>query len=143
MNIAKLVVAWLVVGVVMNVFDALFHGVIMMGYYTQLTFMRQDTPMTLMVVADFVFALVFVLVYDRLYAGRECRMGRGIHFGFWVGLLLNFPGNIMMHLMIKGFPYGLSWVFTIVGIVEMVVLGAIAGALYAKKAAATRAEVVV
>jgi len=141
MNVAKLVVAWLVVGVVMNVIDALFHGVVMMGYYQQLTFFRQDTPMALMVLVDFVFALVFVVVYDRLYATRECRVGKGIHYGFWAGLLLNFPANLMMHLMIKGFPYGLGWIFTVVGIVEMTIMGAIAGALYAKKTQAAKPAV--
>ncbi len=143
MNAAKLVVAWLVVGVVMNVFDALFHGVFMMGYYQQLTFMRQDASMSLMVLADFVLALVFVIVYDRLYATSDGRVGRGAYYGFWTGVLMNFPANLMLYMMLKGFPYRLAWLFTIVGIVEMTLLGAVAGALYAKKAPAARAEVVV
>jgi D-alanyl-lipoteichoic acid acyltransferase DltB (MBOAT superfamily) len=56
---------------------------------------------------------------------------------------MNFPGNIMLHLMIKGFPYGLTWIFTIVGIIEMTAMGAIAGALYAKKVQAAKPAVVV
>ncbi len=142
MDLRRLVVASLVVGVVANVFDALFHGMVMGSYYQTLPFMRQDTPMGLMVFGDFVFSLVFVVVYDRLYAAGDRRVGRGIYYGFWAGLLLNFPANIFMHLMIKGFPYGLSWIFTIVGLIQMTLLGAVAGALYAKKApSATRVAV--
>jgi hypothetical protein len=142
MNVAKLVVAWLVVGVVLNVLDFLVHGLALASYYAQLTFMRQDMSYPLLVLLDFVFALVFVLVYDRLYATAECRAGRGAAFGFWAGLLLNFPMNIGADLMIKDFPYGLSWIWTLYGIIALTILGAIAGALYAKKQAAAKPAVI-
>ena len=44
----------------------------------------------------------------------------------------NFPSNIFLHLLIQGFPYALSWIWTIYGIVWYVVLGAIAGAMNRK-----------
>jgi len=143
MNVVKLVVAWLVVGVVMNVLDFLFHGLALGSYYAQLTIMREDTPYLLFVLLSFVFALVFVLVYDRLYATAECRVGRGAAFGFWAGLLLNFPMNIGLHLMVKGVPYGMTWIWTIYGIIAMTIAGAIAGAIYAKKQVAPKPSVVV
>jgi uncharacterized membrane protein YoaK (UPF0700 family) len=143
MNVAKLVVAWLVVGVVLNVLDYLVHGLALGSYYAQLTFMRQDTSYLLFVLLDFVFALVFVFVYDRLYATAECRVGRGAAFGFWAGLLLNFPMNIGLYLMIKDVPYGLAWVWTIYGIIALTIAGAIAGAIYAKKQTAAKPSVVV
>jgi uncharacterized membrane protein YagU involved in acid resistance len=134
MNISKLVVAWLVVGVVMNVLDILVHGVGLSGYYAQMTFMRHDMSVTSIVVTEFVFALVFVVVYDRLYATTTTSVGRGAAFGFWTGLLLSFPANIGMYVMINGFPYWLSWVWTLSGMVTMTVGGAVAGGLYARRA---------
>jgi hypothetical protein len=141
MNFAKLVVAWLVVGVVISVLDMIFHGFALNSYYMQLPIMRQDASAALLVLGTFVFALVFVVAYDRLYATRECRAGRGATFGFWTGVLLNFPANIFLHLMFVGFPYRLTWIWTVYGIVEMTIIGAIAGAIYAKKQAARPAVV--
>ena len=134
MNVAKLVVAWLVVGVVMNALDLLVHGVALGSYYAQLTFMRQDVSPAWFVLMDFVVALVFVVVYDRLYATPTRRAGRGAAFGFWTGLLLNFPAGISMNLMFKGFPYWLAWVWIASGLVTLTIAGAVAGALYAKRA---------
>jgi hypothetical protein len=136
MNVPKLVVAWLVVGVVMNVLDFLVHMLALGSYYAQLTFMRQDVSPALFVLVDFVFALVFVVVYDRLYATSTKSVGRGAAFGFWAGLLLSFPANIGLHLMLKDFPYWLAWVWTVSGIVTLTISGAVAGAFYAKRAAA-------
>lgn len=141
MNIPKFVVAWLVVGVVMNVLDMFVHGYLLMNTYAQLTFMRQDMSIALMVVTEFVFALVFLIVYDRLYATATASAGRGAVFGFWAGLLLSFPANISMSLMFKGFPYWLAWVWTASGLITLTISGAVAGALYAKKQAAVRGTV--
>lgn len=135
MNVPKLVVAWLVVGVVMNVLDFLIHGFALASYYAQLTFMRQGVSPAWFVLVEFVFALVFVVVYDRLYATATASAGRGAAFGFWAGLLLSFPANIGMSLMFNGFPYWLAWVWTASGLITLTISGAVAGALYAKKAA--------
>jgi hypothetical protein len=142
MNVPKLVVAWLVVGVVMNVLDFLVHGYILASTYAQLAFMRQDMSPVLMVVVEFVFALVFVVVYDRLYATAAASAGRGAAFGFWAGLLLSFPANIGMSLMFKNFPYWLAWAWTASGLITLTISGAVAGALYAKKQAAAVRTVV-
>ncbi len=135
MNVPKLVVAWLVVGVVMNVLDLFVHGFLLAGTYAQFTFMRTDMSMPLLVLLDFTFALVFVVVYDRLYAKTAASIAHGAAFGFWAGLLLNFPANISMALMLKGFPYWLAWVLTASGLITFMIAGAVAGALYAKKPA--------
>ncbi len=143
MNVPKLVVAWLVVGVVMSVLDFLVHGVALAATYAQLAFMRQDVSPVLMGVVEFVFALVFVLVYDRLYAKTTASMGRGMAFGFWAGLLLNFPANIAASLMFREFPYWLAWVWTASGLIVLTISGAVLGVLYAKKSAPATPAVVV
>ncbi len=134
MNVKKLVVAWLVVGVVANVLDFLVNTAAFASRLQQIPSVRQDTPMALFVLFDFVLALVFVVVYDRLYAGGGSGMGRGLTFGFWTGLLMNFPMNIGLYLMFKGIPYPLTWAMTFYGIIAFMIYGAVAGALYSRKA---------
>jgi len=138
MNTRKLVVAWLVVGVVMNVLDFLVHGFALAGSYTELTSMRQDVSPAWFVLLDFVFALVFVVVYDRLYATATTSVARGAAFGFWTGLLLGFPAMLSTYLMFSGFPYWLAWVWTLSTVITLTVSGAVAGAIYAKRGSAVK-----
>jgi hypothetical protein len=134
MNVKKLVVAWLVIGVVANVLDYLVTAGLFAAQFRQVPIIRQDTPVALWILFDFVLALVFVVVYDRLYAGGGSGVGRGVAFGFWTGLLMNFPMNIGLYLMFTGIPYRLTWVMTFYGIIVFTIFGAIAGALYRRKA---------
>jgi hypothetical protein len=50
----------------------------------------------------------------------------------YAGVLVNFPTWIFAHLIFVDFPYGLSWTWTVVGIVWGVIAGAVAGAVYKK-----------
>lgn len=134
MNTKKLVIATLVVGIVMNVLDFVIHGLVLSGaYYSQLpTLFRQDTSPTWFVIGDFVAALVFVWVYDRVYGSFGGGPKGGATYGLYAGVLINFPTWIFASLIYVGFPYSLSWVWTIIGILYGVVVGAVAGAMYKK-----------
>ncbi len=134
MNLAKLVVATVVVGIVLNVWDFLVHGTLLQGmYYSQLpNLFRPDMPSGWAVLGDFVFALVWVWVYDRVYASFGGGVRGGATFGFYAGVLLNFPMWIFTHLMLVDFPYSLSWWWIGTGIVIGVIAGAVTGALYKK-----------
>jgi hypothetical protein len=134
MNVKKLVIATLGVGVVLNVLDFVVHGMILAGpYYKQLTSLfRADTNPASLIVGDFVAALVFVWVYDRVYGSFGGGVKGGAAWGFYAGVLLSFPTWIFMNLLFVGFPYSLSWIWTIYGVVAGVIVGAVAGALYRK-----------
>ncbi len=131
MNVQKLLTATVAVGVVANVIDYVVQGNVLAGYYTQAPF-RQDMQLPWLIFGDFVFALVFVWVYDRVYSGFGGGLAGGAAYGFYAGVLMNFPVWIFMHLLISGFGYGLAWIWTIYGIVAAVILGALAGAVYKK-----------
>jgi hypothetical protein len=137
MNVKKLLLATVVVGVVANVLDFIVHGLILQGpYYSQLTTLfRQDAPRLWMIVGDFVWALVFVWVYSRVYSSFSGGPTGGATYGLYVGILLNFPANLFMNMMFVGFPYGLAWIWVIWGIIATVINGAVAGAIYKKEAA--------
>lgn len=137
MNVKKLLLAALVVGVVANVLDFIVHGQILSGpYYSQLTgLFRQDMPMAWLIIGDFVWALVFVWVYSRVYSSFSGGAKGGATYGLYAGILLNFPANLFMSVMFVGFPYGLAWIWVVWGIIAAVINGTVAGAIYKKEAA--------
>ncbi len=132
MNVKKVLLAGLVVGVVMNVFDFVVQGQLLAGYYAQLSFLKREPPIPWLVVGDFVAALVFVWVYDRVFSSFGGGAKGGATFGLYAGVLVNFPTWIFANLIFVDFPYGLAWVWTLVGVAWGVIAGAVAGATYKK-----------
>ena len=134
MKLQTLFVTALVVGVVANVFDFAVHGVLLAGpLYSGLpTLMRTDASMPLLVLSDFVAALVFVWVYARVRVAFPVGPRGGAIFGLYAGVLVSFPTWIVAYLLIAGFTYGLAWTWTIVGIAWCIVAGAVTGAVAGK-----------
>jgi hypothetical protein len=133
MNLKKLLVAALAVGLAMNVVDFVVHGNLFENvYYSQIPIFRRDNVVPFLVLGDFIAAFVFVWVYDRVRGAFDAGAAGGATYGLYAGVLMNFPANIFTHLLIKDFPYALSWAWTIYGVVLSVILGAVAGAIYRK-----------
>jgi len=132
MNLKKILVPALVVGVVANIFDAVVHGLILKDYYAGFAIFNQEMSMGWLVFGDFVAALVFVWVYDRVQASFSGGPKGGATYGLYAGVLVNFPTWIFSSMMITGFTYGLAWIWTFVGIIWCVVNGAVMGAMYKK-----------
>jgi hypothetical protein len=131
MNLKRLLVATLAVGVAANVVDFLIHGVLLKGYYAGLTnLLRPDAPMQWLVIGDFVAALVFVWVYAKVHGCFGGGVKGGATYGLYAGILIFFPGQIFNHLLIANFPYGLAWIWIAAGIVWALIAGAVAGATY-------------
>ena len=132
MNVKKLLLASLVVGVVMNVVDFVVQGQLLAGLYAGLPLFKKEAPIPWLVIGDFVAVLVFVWVYDRVFSSFGGGPKGGAVYGLYAGILLNFPTWIFAHLLFEGFPYSLSWIWTVFGVVWCVIAGAVAGALYKK-----------
>jgi hypothetical protein len=126
--------ATLGVGVVLNAYDFVAHGQIMNSmFYSKLTgLMRQDAPIHWFIIGDFVAALVFVWVYDRVYSSFGGGAKAGATFGLYAGILASFPGILFNNLVIANYPYGLAWATVIVSVIGSIIAGAVAGALYKK-----------
>ncbi len=131
MNVKKWLVIGLTLGVVANLLDVVVQGTLLAGYYARPPF-SQENRVVWLVVGDFIAALVFTWVYLRLAPQAPAGPAGGATFGLYAGVLVNFPKNIFLHLLIQGFPYALSWIWTLYGILWYVVLGAIAGAMNRK-----------
>ena len=131
LHLKKLVLAALAVGLAINVVDFFVHGMLFENtYYSQVPIFRRDNTVPFLVLGDFMKGLVFVWVYDRVRDSFAAGAAGGAAFGLYAGVLVQFPSNIFLHLLVKDFPYGLTWAWTIYGVVLAVLVGAIAGAIY-------------
>jgi hypothetical protein len=130
MNVKKLLLATVAVGVAGNIIDFVFQGMIMASQYAAITAFRKDASVPMLVLGDFVAALVLVWVYDRVYGSFGGGPKGGATFGLYAGVLVNFPTWILLNLLIVGFPYWLAWTWTVYGVVATVIWGAVAGAVY-------------
>jgi hypothetical protein len=130
MPVSKLLVTAIVVGLVVNVYDFLIHGILLQGaLYSKLPLMRPDASVPLLIVNDFVAAVVFVWVYQRVRPNFAPGAAGGALFGLYAGVLVNFPTWIACYLLLNGFTYALAWAWILTGIVWAVVAGAVTGAL--------------
>lgn len=135
MKVKKLLIAALAVGVVLNVYDFAVHGMLLRDAYESLPdLFKQGGSVTPFVIGDFVFALVFVWFYDRVYASFGGGALNGARFGLYVGVLLGFPAQLFSYMMFVGFPYGLAWEWVVSTIVVGIVGGTTAGAVYGTNA---------
>jgi hypothetical protein len=130
-DVKKWLIISLTLGVVANVLDVVVQGTLLADYYAGPPF-SQENQIVWLVVGDFIAALVFTWVYLRFAAAVPAGAAGGATFGLYAGVLVNFPHNIFLHLLIQGFPYALSWIWTLYGILWYVILGAIAGAMHRK-----------
>lgn len=134
MKSSKFWIAVVVAGVVMNIVDFLCQGMMFTKmYYEKLPdlFITTGNPVYY-IVGDFVSVLVLAWVYDKVYSSFGGGSKGGMMFGLYAGILASFPTWIFAHLMFKGFPYGLSWAWTIYGVLWGVIAGTVVGAMYKK-----------
>lgn len=136
MNVGKLLSATAVVGIVVNVFDYVLHDTLRGVFHLGLAdVLRQDVSVAAIVAGEFVAALVFVWVYDKVRGSFDAGMAGGAMFGLYAGILIAFPAFIFDHLLLAGFTYGLAWTWTLSGIAWGVLAGATAGMMYGNEGA--------
>jgi len=132
MNLKRFLVAGLAGGVVGNVLDYVVHGQILTAqYYSKMPgLFRQDAPIPWLMAGTLVSALVLAWVWAKVHRCFGSGAKGGALGGLYAGILINFPSQIFAHLTLAGFPYELSWIWTIYGILWAVIVGAVIGALY-------------
>jgi len=136
----RLLLTALVVGVVVNLFDFVVHGLLLTGpLYSKLPIMKQGASLPLLVLTDFVAAGVFVWVFQRVRACFAPGVAGGATFGLYAGVLVNFPTWIASYLLLEGFTYGLDWAWILTGVAWGVLAGAVAGAMLSRSAPAAAA----
>lgn len=130
--------AVLVAGVVMNIVDFVVHGLWLGPTYMMqhTTLFRQDVNVAWWIVGDFIWVFVFAWIFSKVSGSFGSTVKDGITAGFYLGVFANFPLALYMHLMFNDFPYSLSWISLIYGIVWYMIVGAIFAAVLKPKVAA-------
>jgi len=134
MNLKKVLLSTVGAGIVGNVLDYVVHGNILTAkYYSQIpALFKQNPPIQWFVIADFVAAFVLVWAWQKVRGSFGGGAKGGATGGFYAGVLVNFPAQIYLYLTLNGFPYELSWIFIVYGILWYTILGAVIGYLYEK-----------
>ena len=78
-------------------------------------------------VGAFFFILLFVWIYTHGLKGKG--VIEGFRFGLYIGLFYMVVGSLMTWPMLP-IPGSLLWLWMIFGLIEMIILGLIAGAIY-------------
>jgi hypothetical protein len=138
MKSGKFWIAVLVAAVVANIIDVVVQGQLLANmYYSKMAdVFRQDTNVGWFVLGDFVAVFVLAWVYDKVWSVFGGGLKGGACCGLYLGILASFPTYHFVHLMFKGYPYGLTWISTIYGILWYVIAGAILAAVMKKAPAA-------
>lgn len=142
MKSSKFWIAVAAAGVAMNVVDFVLQGMIMdkMYYSKHLDLFNMMANPAWYILGDFVAVLVLAWVYDKVSSSFASGWMGGAMYGLYAGILVNFPGQIFLHLYIRGFSYRLAWFNTIYGIVWAIIAGAIFVAVYKKGASTSSAS---
>jgi len=134
-----LLAAGVVAGVWLLVWDMFLSGPLLGSMLTAIPGLNPDPAVPWMIVGNLAGGLVLALLYGRVRGAFGTGAASGAQFGFFAGLLVNFPLWLQLSLYVS-WPYGTAWAFTIAGLVVYVIAGALVGLVYqrmAKGAAAT------
>ena len=142
MDVKKFLMAMGAAFVATVVWDFLFHGLFLSPTYYQAntaTFVQSTSPSVWLFVGELIQAGLLVYLWSRVMGSFSAGVKGGVTFGVLAHLFLIIPGAMYNHLFINGFPYALSWLWVVGGLILGAIQGAIAGALYKPSMAAKMA----
>jgi hypothetical protein len=138
MQLNKAVPAMVLVFIWGVVFDNFLMPITMGSAMAQIPGITATPSILWQTVGNACSALVLVWVYDRVRGAFASGLSGGALFGFYSGVLINFPTWLYMTVY-AGWPYRGTWHATLVLIVAGVVSGALAGLVYEKVGASKTA----
>jgi len=131
MNTGKALLAGVVGGIVVSLYNMVMHGMIMADAYVKydtVFLQEQSSP-----VWFFVVAIAIGIAGALLFAKTRGAWGEGAKggatFGLFVGLIAFFA-QFYNPLVIADFPYYLSWCWGGIVLIGWMVFGAVAALLY-------------
>ena len=122
--------AVLVAGIVGNLLDIAVQGHLLANAYSKVPSLRTDTPLVYYIIGDFVAVIVLAWIMQKVAPA----IGMGAKAGLYLGIFVSFPTWHFIQLMFKGYPYDLTWINTIYGVIWYVIAAAIIGAIAKPKA---------
>lgn len=135
MNLNRYIIASLAVFVAAAVLDFVINGVILRdAYQATKSVWRPDmtSKVWIFFLIDLIVAFPFTYIYVRGYEGKGIM--EGVRFGAIIGVLMSIPMAYGMYAMLP-VPYSLALQWFIYGLIETIVLGVVAAAVYRPKPA--------
>lgn len=129
MNVKRYFLASLAVFVFIFIFEWVFHGNFLQDFYAQspnLWRAKEDYVFPVMLLAQLMFPLVFTFIFTKGYENKG--IGEGVRYGILIGLLF-IPTNLIF-FAVQPLPWALVVLWSIGGLIEMMLAGAITAAIY-------------
>ncbi|MBN1534626.1 MAG: hypothetical protein JXA20_18275 [Spirochaetes bacterium] len=133
MNVKRFIIASLVIFAVFQVTGFIIHSVILMPTYAALASLWRPDMMSYMWImypVSLVMSFLMVYIFAKGYEGKG--IPEGLRFGLVIGLFMQVPG-IFGQFMVYPIPFTLAIQWFIYGLMEYLIAGVLAAAIYRPK----------
>lgn len=130
MNMKKFLLTSLAVFVTYQILEFVIHNIVLSSDYEGLMSVWRPDMMDkiwIMYVTGAIFSLLFVYIFTKGQEGKGVM--EGVKYGFIIGLLVSFVGAFNQY-MVYPITYALTWKWTIYGLIELMILGAVTALIY-------------
>lgn len=133
-NWTKYLITTLIVYIVFEITEFLVHGVILEGKYESLAdsgLFREnmESKMWIMYVTALVFSIFFVYLFHYFVSAYKTGWMSGLYYGLIVGFMMNIMGMFNQFATYE-VPGDLAWNWVIYSILQVAVIGLVAGLFY-------------
>lgn len=134
MNIKRYLIAGIAVFATFQVCDMIIHGQLLMNDYAALPSLWRPDMMSLMWImwiTGLVLSYLFVYVFVKGYEARGIL--EGVRYGLIIGIMMNGVGAFNQYV-IYPVPLALAVQWFVYGMIEFIIAGVVAAAIYRPKA---------
>ena len=140
MNWSKLIWAAIVVFVALVITDLIIHLVLLKGMYQNLAaagiFRPWDSMMCywwVILITMLAYAFFFTFIFVKGYEGKG--MAEALRYAIYITLFICFVFSFIQFVLYE-VPYGLAWLWIVLGFVQNLIMAILAALIYKPKAAA-------
>lgn len=134
MNVKRLIIAFIVVFIVLELTNILIHNVILSSTYAKEEIAKVfrsmediESKMWIGWVVDVIWSFFFVFIFIKGYENKGWL--EGLRYGIYIGLFMSLPAAYYQY-MIYPLPYYLTFQWFIYGFIQYVILGIIVSLIY-------------
>ena len=137
----KVIPGFIAVYIAISLMNFVIHGVLLKSIYMQLVatqLMRGEDAGTMWIyfVTALVVSFFFVLIFSKGYEGKG--IGEGVRFGLYAGLMMATPFAYDSYASYP-VPYSLALQWFLYTVIEYIILGVVAAAVFGKSKGVTAA----
>jgi hypothetical protein len=132
MNVKRFIIASIAVFLAFEIIDAIVHMGILGKTYESMQIWREDmmSKMWIMHVCTLILAFLFTYIFIKGYENKG--IGEGARYGVIIGLFANIPYAFYSYASYP-LPFSLCLQWFIYGMIEFIICGLIAAAIYKPK----------